>query len=309
MKLYYYSGTAPNFGDDLNTWLWPQIMPEVIADGDAGELFLGIGSILSNKVPQAANKYVLGTGFGGYSPKPEVDDSWKFYFVRGPNTAAALGLDPALAITDAAILLRSVDAILEPAEKRFPVSFMPHWESAIYGAWKDVAEMAGVHLIDPRGTPEQVLEELKATELLVTEAMHGAIVGDALRVPWIPILPTSATHRFKWLDWCASLSIDYQPQTLGVSSVNEFVKLKGFDPFYPAELVKRVTGRYGGGADHFLKRNAAKRLRAIARMKPTLSSDSQCEMRTTQAVEKLEALRSDFRLGKGAKIPELAGRS
>lgn len=303
MKLYYYAGYVPNFGDELNTWLWPQLLPEVIADGDAGELFLGIGSILSNRVPTAPKKHVLGSGFGGYRPKPEIDGNWNFYFVRGPRTAEVLGLDDTLAITDAAILLRTVDGVLDPVEKRYPVSFMPHWESAQFGAWKDVAEMAGVHFIDPRGSVEQVLDELKASELLITEAMHGAIVGDALRVPWIPVLPTSPAHRFKWLDWCASLSIDCRPETAGASTVREFVKLKNLERFYPGALVKAATGRHGGGLDHFMKRSAARRLREIARSRPSLSSDSLCARRTAQAQEKLEALRSDFLASQTGGIP------
>lgn len=295
MKLYYYKTTVPNFGDDLNAWLWPQLLPEVIAEGDQNELFLGIGSILSNKVPARPRKYVLGTGFGGYSPKPMIDDTWKFYFVRGPKTAEALGLDPSLAITDAAILLRLADGILDRREKKYPVSFMPHFESAQFGAWKDVAAIAGVHLIDPRGDVEPILDELRATELLITEAMHGAIVADALRVPWIPVLPTSATHHFKWTDWCASLGIELRPQPLGASSVNEFVKLKGLEAFYPGQLVRKITGRSGGGLDYFLKHKAARRLRDIARVKPTLSAESTCATRTAQAAEKLAELRRDFR--------------
>lgn len=303
MKLYYYSGYVPNFGDELNTWLWPKILPEVIADEDESNLFLGIGSILSNRVPKEPSKYVLGSGFGGYSPKPEIDESWKFYFVRGRRTAEALGLDEKLAITDAAILIRTVDGILKGAAKRFPVSFMPHWESAQFGAWKDVAELAGIHFIDPRGTVEQVLGELKASELLVTEAMHGAIVADALRVPWIPVLPTSLAHRFKWLDWCESLEIDCRPHTVGASTVREFVKAKRIEQFYPAELIKSVTGRYGAGLDHFLKRSAARRLAEAARQQPSLSSESLCATRTAQAQEKLEALRSDFLAGQARSVP------
>jgi len=301
MKLYYYKAPVPNFGDDLNAWLWPKLLPEVIADGDPNELFLGVGSILSNKVPAGPRKYVLGTGFGGYSPKPVIDETWKLYFVRGPKTAEALGLDASLAVTDAAILLRLTDGILELREKKYPVSFMPHFESAQFGAWKDVAALAGVHSIDPRGEVEPILDELRATELLVTEAMHGAIVADALRVPWIPVLPTSATHHFKWTDWSASLGIELQPQSLGASSVNEFVKLKRLEAFYPGQLVRKVTGRSGGGLDYFLKHKAARRLRDMARLKPTLSVESTCATRTAQAAEKLDELRRDFRAAKTVK--------
>lgn len=302
MKLYYYSGYVPNFGDELNTWLWPKLMPEVVADDDENDLFLGIGSILSNRVPVEPRKYVLGSGFGGYRPKPDIDDRWTFYFVRGPRTARALGLDASMALTDAAILIRVVDGTLKHPQKRYPVSFMPHWESAQFGAWRDAAELAGIHLLDPRAPVPQILDELKASDLLITEAMHGAIVADALRVPWIPVLPTSLSHRFKWLDWCESLDIDCRPHYAGPSSVNEFVRAKGLDSFYPAELVRRITGRTGGGLDRFLKAHAAKRLREIMQQKPLLSDDALCAQRTEQAFQRLNALRADFDLMQAQRL-------
>ena len=52
------------------------------------------------------------------------------------------------------------------------------------------------------------------TEVLLAEAMHGAIVADALRVPWIPLCTSARILNFKWLDWCASLNLDYRPSFL-----------------------------------------------------------------------------------------------
>jgi succinoglycan biosynthesis protein ExoV len=223
--------------------------------------------------------------------------------VRGPRTARALGLDERLAITDAAILVRAVDGLVGSVGKRHAVSFMPHWESAQFGSWHEVSDLAGIHFIDPRAPVETILDDLLATEVLVTEAMHGAIVADALRVPWIPILPSVPAHRFKWLDWCESLGIDCEPHVAGTSTVREFVRAKGLDSFYPAELVKRVTGRHGGGLDRFLRQHAAKRLREIAKRPPLLSTEARCASATDQAVEKLEALRSDFRHHQRQRVP------
>ena len=75
------------------------------------------------RVPQI----VFGAGYGGYTAVPAIDETWRFYFVRGPLTAAALGLDADLGVGDAAILVRS--RLARPVRKVHRISFMPHWET------------------------------------------------------------------------------------------------------------------------------------------------------------------------------------
>lgn len=298
MKMFYYKGAVSNFGDDINPWLWNRLIPDLVADDNDGKIFLGIGSILFDNFPADQKKIVLGSGFGGYSAKPKIDENWKFYFVRGPRTAEQLGLSKSLAITDAAILLRSQDELLAPVTKRHRVGFMPHWESAMFGAWKAVCEQAGINYIDPRDEPYAVLQRLRETETLVTEAMHGAIIADTLRVPWIPILPTSKSHHFKWHDWCESMEVKYSPNYIGASTVNEFMRLKHLSNLYPGEVIKKITGRRGGGFDFLFRKMAARRLREIAEIAPTLSSDIVVESRTSAALEKVREMRADYHAGR-----------
>ena len=106
MKMYFYRGRRPNFGDELNIWLWPRLLPGFF-DDDERELFIGIGSTLIDFLPRESRKIVFGAGYGGYTAVPPIDERWRFYFVRGRLTAAALGLDADLGMGDAAILVRS----------------------------------------------------------------------------------------------------------------------------------------------------------------------------------------------------------
>ena len=107
MKLYYYRTGVRNFGDDLNNWLWPKLIPELLDPTD-GYLLIGIGTILNRRIPESPQKVVFGAGVG-YGERPVLDDSWTVYCVRGPLTAAALELSPDLAITDPAILVSTLD--------------------------------------------------------------------------------------------------------------------------------------------------------------------------------------------------------
>lgn len=222
MKLFFCRIPDGNFGDDLNPYLWPRLIPGAF-DGTveyrpkdnhaidlanpADELFVGIGTLIRRELPATAVKHVFGSGFG-YG-EPPTDANWHYHCVRGPLTAARLGLAPEIAITDPAVLIRLLP--LPAGGKRHRVSFIPHWEMALSGDWQAVCRLAGIHYIDPRDTPEAVIADIAATETLITEALHGAIVADALRVPWIPVSSKHTILDFKWKDWCGSVGLTYAP--------------------------------------------------------------------------------------------------
>jgi exopolysaccharide glucosyl ketal-pyruvate-transferase len=291
MKLYYYRGRTPNFGDELNAWLWPRLLPDFFDDDDSS-IFLGIGSTLYDFLPRDSRKIVFGAGYGGYTPVPAIDDRWTFYFVRGRMTAEKLRLDPSMAIGDAAILVRSC-AVPKPA-KTHAVSFMPHWESARDGDWTDTVREAGLHYIDPSGSVERVLADILASELVVTEAMHGAIVADALRVPWVPVRPLQPRHRMKWLDWASALDLDLEFGTLSASNAFESaLSLTRGRRRYERWVRSREHGlrRVAGGA---FRARAVRSLVTLSRGGVHLSRDTAIELAHSRMLEQLQRLRRDF---------------
>jgi len=84
---------------------------------------------------------------------------------------------------------------------------MPHLQSMPHADWEALCARIGFHCIDPRSGVERIISELQGTELLLAEAMHGAIVADALRVPWIPVRMYSRFAEFKWQDWTQSIRV------------------------------------------------------------------------------------------------------
>lgn len=206
MKLRYYKDAHGNFGDDLNPWLWDRLIPDAF-DGRDDVLFLGIGTILNGDIPAGPTKLVFGSGTG-YHSLPAVDQRWKFYCVRGPRTAASLSLPPETAVTDAAAL---VATIIPPTLRRSGVGFMPHHVSASLFDWKPLCRRLGLVYLDPAAPVDRTLSTMARLECVIADAMHGAIVADALRVPWIPVSLYAHTNEFKWLDWCDSLAMKYSP--------------------------------------------------------------------------------------------------
>jgi succinoglycan biosynthesis protein ExoV len=207
-----------NFGDELNTVLWPRLLGPSFFDDDDRVEFLGIGSLLGwpkNSGGGRRHRVVFGTGaaFADSAPREPRDDTWRIYCVRGPLTAQAYQLDAALAVADPAILLAKFHRRVEP-EIRF--GYMPHLDDATRFASvlaRACADM-GVRYIDPRGDVDDVITAVGSVAVLVAEAMHGAIAADALRVPWIPVFTALRPHRFKWTDWCRSMQLEFDPHRI-----------------------------------------------------------------------------------------------
>jgi succinoglycan biosynthesis protein ExoV len=298
VNLFFFRGEKPNFGDELNTWMWPKLI-EGVWDKNDNSMFIGIGSVIYNNFPADKKKIIFGAGYGGYTPLPILDDSWKFYFVRGKLTTKALGIDEKLGIGDSAILLRSL--VKQKVAKRYKVSFIPHWKSTFEGNWALACELASINYIDPCQPVEKVTDSILASELIITEAMHGAIVSDALRVPWVPIQPLGSIHEMKWFDWASALNIDLKPLQMKSSSLLEATTLF-FDERNPSMADRfRRRGRFLlNVAPQLFAQRAAKRLVAISKNDPSLSSDLSIESSHNQMLSKLEELVHD--LGKGKLI-------
>lgn len=307
MKVQFFRGEQNNFGDELNLWLWPKLLPDFF-DDDTSILFIGIGSILGKIFEDTAKKIVFGAGHvADYNDIPTVNGGdWDIFFVRGRRTARALGLDETLGIGDAATLIRALDIQFE--RKPSYVGFMPHWESMRRGDWCKVCKLAGIRLIDPTKPVDQVITEILGCELLVTEAMHGAIVADALRVPWIPVLPIDHNHREKWFDWADTLNLNLVRHHLSPSSSAELrvatknrpimSRLARVLTWPPIVSFTKPVIRHASAP--FMRRVAAKSLAKIATESPSLSSDDAIENVLRKMKSKVRDLES--RYNKSARL-------
>lgn len=74
---------------------------------------------------------------------------------------------------------------MEKTAKKWKYSFMPHVGSLDFFDWEAICNKLNINFIDPRENPLTVLTNIRASEKIITEAMHGAIVADSFRIPWI----------------------------------------------------------------------------------------------------------------------------
>ncbi|SMQ76002.1 succinoglycan biosynthesis protein ExoV [Devosia lucknowensis] len=282
MKLVFFRGKVPNFGDELNLLVWPALLPKNFLDEDESELFVGIGSIIGDHLPAGSRKYVMGSGYAGYMGLPDVHDgTWDIRFLRGPNTARTLKVDPRLSICDSAVLLRAMD--LPPPDQTTGIAFMPHYESLERGDWATACRLAGMTLIDATEPVDKVLGQIRGAKLLITEAMHGAIVADALRTPWIGARPIYGGHHKKWLDWAGALDLDVRLNELKPTSVLEYYIARTGRGGELGKVGRFNRSPLAGIPNRILVGMAAQHLQRMAQMTAQLSSDAKIAEVTEKA--------------------------
>jgi len=287
MKLYHYDfgeGTQ-NFGDDLNRWLWPRLLPGLL-DDDPQTTLVGIGTLLNERLgeetPHAQQRLIFstGAGYGSGSYRPGPCD--RVYCVRGPLTAQVLGLPPASAFTDGAVLVRRF--YQTSSQKHCAFAYMPHIEQIADKAWQLICAELGMGYIDPRWPTERVLDGIAHTEVLLTEAMHGAIVADALRVPWVPVATHAHILPFKWQDWCASVGVAYQPHPIF--------------PLWNSCPIRGIFTPLRAARDWGRRETALGQMAHVLRTaRPVLSRDEDLERVTVRLEEALSRLKRDIRAG------------
>ncbi len=210
-----FTADVANVGDDLNNWLWPRLFGAEF-NPKADTLFIGIGSILDNRFQAGpfARKIVFGAGARTETSVPHLDASWEIRFVRGPGTAAALGgtvrwiADPALLI--ALAFQKQTDA--------GRIGVVPYFRSNA-DLWDEIGRQSGLTIISPKLAVNDFIRQVASCRRVFAESMHGAIIADALRIPWRPISAFNRrhegdTHIFKWTDWCRSMELAFEPLTL-----------------------------------------------------------------------------------------------
>lgn len=215
MHPYTWKSPKGNVGDDLNSWLWNRLIPNLQEiEGDA--TLVGIGSILDGRFNGSpGKKIVFGAGARSDNSLPDLKEQvWDVRFVRGPCTAKALGLDDTSWISDPAILAPlaypATGGVASDGEVR-RLGFVPYFKTPeVYAAL--IAQLVGAELIPVTLSPENFIDQIVQCDAVIAESMHGAILSDAYGVPWVGCKASSGwnegeVNSFKWNDWARSLNM------------------------------------------------------------------------------------------------------
>lgn len=329
MDLYYCKIDGGNFGDDMNAWFWDELFPDYPEIAPDYTLF-GIGSILGKYFLQDRDRVVvMGSGTGYTAFPDDLPGERIFGWVRGPLTTKNLGLDADRAITDPAVMCPTLPSFQDLGDARSGRLFIPHvgTERADLN-WAHVARRAGLEHLSPTTEAKQMIRRIARAELVVTESLHGAIIADAFRTPWVGIAISPTFSSYKWEDWARSMELDLRlaPALRGPKSAYAAVKAfrttlrRSFASKPAGPKTRRLPkGELQSGSLEYKLRKSEKTsargwvnrarplveeilvrdLRKAARAEQRLSDDAVLQARQAQIMERME----EVRVALGGKRP------
>jgi len=114
VEIIYYKDVIGNFGDDLNSFMWHELIPD-LATKISSKKILGVGSIINGQIIENNHVYILGSG-AGYGYLPNINNL-EIFFVRGKLTAQLLNIDEHFALADSAIFLTYLDEFKQASDE------------------------------------------------------------------------------------------------------------------------------------------------------------------------------------------------
>jgi pyruvyltransferase len=206
LPVHWYQST-PNFGDALAKplaehyfrrpvrWVPPTTMGKI----------LSIGSVLKHV---QATDLVVGSGL--LEPtRTLLPARVRVIALRGPLTAALLGLDPArddVALGDPGLLAAELFGVRASSSLDGPIGLVPHYTDHAQ-LLEDVRTLAldqrTVKIIDVRASPREVVESIASVRSCISSSLHGLVIADSLGIPstWLRGGRGVTGERFKFEDY------------------------------------------------------------------------------------------------------------
>lgn len=234
MKLVYYKGNVPNFGDELNWHIFEALFDNIdFRERYEKHYFMGIGSILHevyfDLMEPDSTSILFGSGVRGTN-YPAGNLKIEAHFVRGPISASIFDCKY---ITDAAYIFYFMREYMSlcNSEKKVGTVIVPYYTHINQVDWSQVTKDTGARIVMPYWAPHRVLSAMASAKKVIAGAMHGCILADCLRIPWQRLrLPVHELNNdvqdLKWDDWLRSIEHKKCKNQLLVKTNNEDPSLK-----------------------------------------------------------------------------------
>jgi pyruvyltransferase len=218
IRLYWWSDftmTNHNVGDELSALIVELVGKRDVVWASPEECEMAaIGSIAEVILEARRNSPIVTWGSGFIGDGPTLRHTrLAVAALRGPSSAARLGLDGEVPLGDPG-LLASLLLRRRPATRR-AIGIVPHYadlDLPIIEAWASTPSA----VISPRLPAMEFLEAVASCELILSSSLHGLIVADSLGVAnhWTRLSGRLTGHSFKFRDYLRCLGRSEEPTKL-----------------------------------------------------------------------------------------------
>lgn len=216
VHLGYYN--ALNFGDMLGPMITEFVLGAPVFEGHyRGADLTAVGSVLEalEKAKNPDKPFVWGSGF--------IDDGGRWQgkdiqpvAVRGALTRERVAhmSDGSIELGDPGLLVGRMFPALNTVTKRYKLSVVPHILDRESTHIADLRqEWPDVHVINVSADPRLVLEEIAASEMVLSSSLHGLVCADGLGIPnqWTPMTDAVEGAGYKFSDYYSAFDAEAKP--------------------------------------------------------------------------------------------------
>lgn len=214
LKVYWWRGgpNAGNFGDQLNRFICEAVHGANVQWAPPGSSdLIAIGSVLEPWFwkPSGTAEAYKGTIWGAGRMSGIASIAFpKANIVALRGHLSRHSLDATCPVGDPGLLVPLLKSELPTRRRTYEVGIVPHWterDSELVRRLDGLSPQ--VKVIDPCAPVMEVIEKILSCKRILSSAMHGLIVADALGVPnrWIRFRRADKTYRgfpdFKYRDY------------------------------------------------------------------------------------------------------------
>jgi GR25 family glycosyltransferase involved in LPS biosynthesis len=224
-----YWDRVANIGDLINPFIIESVSGRqtYFSSEEKREHVLGIGSIffMANR-----SSHIWGSGIMDPTRDYSNVDPSKVHAVRGRKTRDILfrdyGLKQDVPLGDPGILapdLPELATALRDVKNKRRVGIIPHYTMVGNSVFADLAKLLDGEILSTRSFDLDLIAEIAASEIIISQSLHGLIFAEALGIPsaWVTHTPDDI-WSFKFWDWYTNtLEPPKAPMLLGNSSPQE----------------------------------------------------------------------------------------
>lgn len=286
MKLIFFRDKV-NFGDQLNEYIIERMFDKTFYTNHKNINFVGIGTIIDQRISEDENTVIFGTGIRDLLRQYNTA-KWDIRFVRGKLTAKCLNVKDDLALTDAAYCLHFINKD-KFFKKEFQISLIPYYTQINNFNWRKICQDLGINLILPTANVEFILDQIQKSNLVISGSLHGVIVADVFRVPWMKLSIGEPENKLisevKWADWLSSVN-------LCLKEIKIPILPYGTSNFYRKKVIYLLNNIF---IRYYLKKS-------INKANFILSDNKIFQNHIERLAEKIKSFSSDYRINLRIKI-------